>query len=61
MKIEECKYFVVSSGVQPSRIYFNLQDAKQSEQRFIDAFNELGELVGSLDVGSLELDNNEYI
>lgn len=39
------KYYVVSSGDAPERIFFSLEDAKDFGSEYIDVFNAEGEWV----------------
>jgi hypothetical protein len=36
------KYFIPNNGDSPDRIFFNIEDAIQSNQAFIDIFDENG-------------------
>ncbi len=39
------KYFVVSNGDSPDKIFFDLQEAFNTEATFVDVFDENGEFV----------------
>jgi len=40
-------YFVTSDGDSPGKLCFSLQEAKASEDSYIDVFNKLGEHIGA--------------
>lgn len=49
---KKAKFFVCSDGDSPECIKFTLEDAKAVCSRFIDAFDEEGELVETLEIGA---------
>jgi len=52
------KYFIPSNGDSPNRIFFNIKDAIQLNQDFIDIFDENGI---KIQVYEMDSKTNHYI